>query len=90
MKALKLNIHFKLPDDFTGDLNDAIEEIIKYRRKEHKGHSTVFKYNPDDDQYTNFWNMIQTTDRVLLAETWMATYNDTENKWDYHDDLKIE
>ena len=31
MKVLRLNINFKLPDDFDGNLNEAIGEIIKYR-----------------------------------------------------------
>ena len=32
MKLLHLNVYFKLPDDFGGDLDDAIAEIIKYRK----------------------------------------------------------
>ncbi len=32
MKAVRLNVLFKLPDDFSGGLNEAIEEIIKYRK----------------------------------------------------------
>jgi hypothetical protein len=90
MKAVKLNIHFKLPDTFKGDLNDAIEEILKYRRTLDKGHSDVYEYNPDEDQYTNFWNMITTTDRVLLAEVWMAEYDNDKKEWSDKDNLKIE
>lgn len=41
MKRLALNINFKLPDDFNGDLNDAIEELLKYRRSE-KNHDVIF------------------------------------------------
>lgn len=89
MKAFKLNMHFKLPDDFKGDLNDAIEEMLKYRRLKDKGHSTVYQYNKDIDQYENFMDMINTTDRVLLAETWIATYDKAENKWKYESTLEI-
>jgi hypothetical protein len=32
MKVLSMNIHFLLPDDFDGNLNGALLEIIKYRR----------------------------------------------------------
>lgn len=89
MKAVKLNIHFRLPDDFTGDLNDAIEEILKYRRNENKNHSSVFNPDPEKDMYENFWDMINTTDRVLLAETWMAEYNNELGEWNYSNELKL-
>lgn len=36
MKLLYVNHLFKLPDDFTGDYLDALEELVKYR-KEQKG-----------------------------------------------------
>jgi len=32
MKLLHLNVYFKLPDDFEGNLDNAIAEIIKYRK----------------------------------------------------------
>ena len=89
MKAVKLNIHFRLPDDFTGDLNDAIEEILKYRRNENKNHSSIFDPDSEKDMYENFWDMINTTDRVLLAETWMAEYNDELGEWNYSNELKL-
>jgi len=90
MKAFKLNMHFRLPDDFKGDLNDAIEYMLQYRRKKDKGHSDIFNVDNNVDQYTDFWRMINTTDRVLLAETWIAEYNEVDGKWNYKDDLKIE
>jgi hypothetical protein len=31
MKTLALNVYFLLPDEFAGDLNDALREVIKYR-----------------------------------------------------------
>lgn len=34
MKILRLDIAFRLPDNFLGDLNDAFDEIVKYRKKE--------------------------------------------------------
>ena len=40
MKVLHLNIFFKLPEDFDGDLDNAIAEILKYRkalREKHEG-----------------------------------------------------
>jgi len=32
MKVLRLDMAFKLPDDFSGDFNDALMEIVKYRK----------------------------------------------------------
>jgi hypothetical protein len=89
MKAFKLNMHFRLPDDFTGDLNDAIECMLKYRKDLNKGHSGIFEIDPEISQYENFMGMITTTDRVLLADTWMGIYNTEENKWEWEEGLKI-
>lgn len=36
MKIARLNFYFKLPDDFKGDINDVLEEIIAYRVKHGK------------------------------------------------------
>lgn len=33
MKVLMLDICFKLPDNWNGDLNDALKELIKYREE---------------------------------------------------------
>ena len=32
MKVLRMYTNFLLPDDFDGNLNDALEELIKYRK----------------------------------------------------------
>ena len=36
MKVLSMNISFKLPDDFKGDLNDAILAMVEYRKNKDK------------------------------------------------------
>jgi hypothetical protein len=66
MKKLHLNINYRLPDDFEGDTNDAIEHMLNYRRGE-KDHKIDFKYDPHKDIYHNWWDMVNTTDRVLLG-----------------------
>lgn len=81
MKAFKLNMHFRLPDDFSGDLNDAIEYMLKYRRNPNKNHADVFEYDQEKDQYENFMEMINTTDRVLLADFWLSEYSEENNNW---------
>ena len=79
MKYLKLDIHYKLPDDFEGDLNDAIENLLNYRRGE-KNHKEIFHPDMKQDYYTNWWNMINTTDRVLFGEFSISEL-DKENNW---------
>ena len=32
MKVLSIDFNFLLPDDFDGDFNDALMEVIKYRK----------------------------------------------------------
>lgn len=75
MKRLSLNINFKLPDDLSGDLNDAIEELLKYRRSE-KNHDKDF--NPDIAKsiYDNWFEMVTTTNRVLYGEFSIAELKD--------------
>lgn len=33
MKILRLDTYFLLPDDFEGDVNDAIQALIDYRKE---------------------------------------------------------
>lgn len=80
MKYVHLNVYFKLPEGFEGDLNDAIEELLKYRRGE-KNHNYNFKYNPAKTIYENWWKMINTTDRVLYGEVDLGELNIIENEW---------
>lgn len=47
MKVLYLDLYFKLPDDFKGDINNALRELIKYR--ESKGLSGAFITSDDAD-----------------------------------------
>lgn len=64
---LKLNICFKIPKGFKGDLNDAILELYRYRTSS-KNHDKVFTPNVDKDVYENWWDMVSSTDRRLFGE----------------------
>jgi len=59
MKILHLNTYFQLPDSFEGDVNDAIEELLKYR-KEKKLSSFKLNEEPakdwDDMTQPEKWN----------------------------------
>jgi hypothetical protein len=77
MKQLHLNIYYKLPEDFQGDTNDAIEHMLNYRRGE-KNHKVDFKYDPSKDVYDNWWDMVTTTDRVLLGQYALSELVDSE------------
>lgn len=80
MKYLQMNIYFKLPDGFEGGENDAIEELLKYRRSE-KNHKTDFEFDPSKTIYENWWDMIHTTDRVLFGELDYGELNRKLNEW---------
>lgn len=77
MKYLNLDVHYRLPDDFEGDLNDAIEHMLKYRRSE-KNHQHDFKYDPLKNGYDNWWEMVNSTDRVLFGSVFLGRLDGKE------------
>lgn len=77
---LHLNIYFKLPKDFNGDLNDAIQALLDYRRGE-KNHQIDYTYNPEISLYENWLEMVNTTDRVLFGKTSLSKI-DENNLWE--------
>ena len=74
-KMLHLNVYFKLPADFKGDINDAIEAMLKYRRGV-KNHEKNFTIDSEKSLYENWWDMISSTDRVLLGQVSFSEYTD--------------
>lgn len=87
MKLLTLNIHFKLPDNFEGDEDDAIQALLDYRRSE-KNHNSDYRYNPNLGIYDNWWEMVHNTDRTLLGTLGVYKLND-KGEWEelwYPDD----
>lgn len=72
-KLLQLNICFKLPADFRGDLNDALDALVKYRRGE-KNHNKIFTPDKNASVYDNWWTMIHETDRVLYGSIGLDEY----------------
>ncbi len=82
---IQIDMCFKLPKDFKGDLNDALEEILKYRRSI-KNHEKEYKYDQEKDLYSNWWEQVNTTDRPFIAQIKHGKYNEESNTFD---DLKI-
>jgi len=78
-KMLHLDIYFKLPADFKGDLNDAIQAMLDYRRGE-KNHNKDFKADPEKSHYDNWWDMVHETDRVLFGGVKLAEISEDETK----------
>jgi len=71
MKVLMATIFFQLPDDFEGDdLNEALEEFIKYRRENNLSSLKISKAQCeeirtfDNTMYNNFWKMISDKNNV--------------------------
>ena len=42
--------HFLLPEDFDGDLTDALEEYVKYRKRTDRPKGVTRDYPPEDDK----------------------------------------
>ncbi len=68
MKILKLDICFQLPDNYnSSDLNDALEELIKYRKdllsKPHviDPADSPINIDPNLSVYDNWWNIVNKT-----------------------------
>ena len=60
MKVLGMNCYFRLSDDFEGDLNDALKEVIKYRIE--KGYKDL--------------NNIKNQDPLIKDELWSSFYKE--------------
>ncbi len=76
---MKLNICFKIPKGFKGDLNDAILELYKYRTSK-KTHTSIFEPSSEKDVYDNWWDMVSSTDRRLHGEVSLTELKDGEWK----------
>lgn len=55
MKYFKIEGHFKLPDDFTGGIEEALLLMISYAKQTH---NSEYVYNQDKSMYENWWYMI--------------------------------
>ena len=73
-KLVKIDLCFKLPADFEGDLNDALQAVIDYRKGE-KNHDKTFHANGDSTAYENWLKMVQETDRPFFAKASMSEFD---------------
>jgi len=77
-KLLKLDICFKLPADFKGDLNDAIQALLDYRKGKKEPDHT---FKPlDDTIFNNWWVMVNETDLKLLGAASLSEYDGEDFK----------
>ncbi len=81
LKLLRLDICFRLPNDFNGNLNDAIRCLLEYREIKEKNHDKLFISNPDQTIYENWFDMVNTTNRKLFGEVSISSLNE-QNGWD--------
>ena len=73
-KLVKVDFCFKLPADFKGDLNDALQAVIDYRKGE-KNHDKTFEANEKSTTYENWWNMVQNTNRPFFAKASISEFD---------------
>jgi len=68
MKYFKIDGHFKLPDDFTGDIVEAILVMIGYAKKNNKLND--FEYDNTKSPYENWFTMVTTyPDSNIILDT---------------------
>lgn len=82
MKVLSMNIHFLLPDNFNGNLNDALEEIIKYRKSKNLTKYKAIELDRDDkiSRWQTFLSVIQEGFR-LYGGIFVGEWNSENKKW---------
>ncbi len=73
-QLMKLNLCFKLPKNFKGDLNDALDLLVAYRRAPKK-HKKQYKMDPTISPYENWFQMVQETDRSLCGAVSISKFD---------------
>lgn len=91
MKVLHIDTYFLLPDDFDGDSNDAIRELLKYREskklsdfnyvsKDNKKFNTPWAELSDDEKWNRFYDLLidgyKHVGAILFSE-----YDPKTKKW---------
>lgn len=85
MKILKLNVYFKLPNDFEGGLNDALREYIKYREDKNLGLTPYVedsvRHLNDDNHWQLFCNGVE-KEKYVCGEYCISKWNEKEKEWE--------
>lgn len=88
MKSNKIfyikNLAFNLPDDFNGGLNEALEEIIKYRKSgDAKTNRFEGKYEPNKDVFDRIGELWNNDTYKLHLEFGAIEYDNKDEEWNF-------
>ena len=78
-KVLNFRLIFTLPDDFEGDENDALEEVLRYRRRK-RDQVEQIPANPDlenIDLWSEWWKLPE--HQKLIATYSLSEYDLASN-----------
>jgi hypothetical protein len=89
MKILAIDGYIKLPDNFTGTLEEALDFYLNYRKE--KGYTgnkigrckdnLIGNVNIDtitkENSWSNFWEMINNTNKIALVSMAINDYTDS-------------
>ena len=92
MKILHLNLLYILPDDFSGDTNDAIEALLKHRREKGDNSETLvldfseeeatFLYNTKKFLWDKLMKLRVAADKMLVGFVDMSAWNAEAEIWE--------
>ena len=77
-KLFHIDCYFRLPKKFNGDVNDALTELLKYKKM--KKDKQEFVVDNDLSIYDNWFEMVTTTNLKLLGNTSISELVDDEFK----------
>lgn len=81
-KLLYLDLFFELPENFEGDLTDAIQALVDYRRNEEKQHTCEpVDLTQTGDEWLDFLNARLHGFRIV-GQAGMAKYNEELEDWE--------
>lgn len=82
-----MNFYFLLPDDFVGNYNDALRELIKYREEKELPNNPVDVENKTamkDDGSDSLWNEFLAAiekEKRFCGDVAFGAWDSEKNKW---------
>lgn len=86
MKVLHLDLFYKLPDDFSGSFEDALESYIAYRRAKHYPTNNIRNQDPTrtltiETMWAEFLYAINNTEYCAVLASSMTELDPVTNTW---------
>lgn len=89
IKILHLDLFFELPENFEGDLTDAIQALADYRKQEKQHTCEPGDLTQTGDEWLDFLNA-RTHGFRIVGQAGMAKYNEELEDWEDVEDAITE